>query len=219
MIPRVGPGLFIVLDGVDGCGKTAQLTRIKEWLESQGQIVSTSKEPDKGRRYGREIYEELAKPDGLHVTNPHGFQTLYAANSKQNLKHKVAVSLGNGAIVLCDRFRSSMVYGAACASEIPGLMRINEVIIGEDFIWPDVLLFLDLDPKIAIERLKKKGRNLDGHEKLSTLTRVRDNYLWFAGYYPNCCVIPAEGTEEKVFELIKSKLLEILGDKLSQHSK
>lgn len=219
MIPNVGPGLFIVLDGGDGCGKSVQLARVKEWLNSEGQLVSTYKEPDRNRIYGREIYAELAKPEGLHRTNPFGFQKLYAANSKESSKHGVVVSLANGAIVLCDRFRSSMVYGAKDLNEIPELMRINEAIIGEDFIWPDVLLIFDLCPEIAIERLKKRGRNLDGHENLEVLKRVRINYLWFAKKYPNCYVIPARGTEEEVFELVKSKLLEVLGDKLFQHSR
>ena len=70
---------------------------------------------------------------------------------------------------------------------------MNQSIIGEHFIWPDIIFIIDVPPDVAIERLKQKGRALDGHEQIVTLSRTRQFYSDFASRYPNCRPIWHEG--------------------------
>ncbi|MBI2063216.1 MAG: dTMP kinase [Candidatus Yanofskybacteria bacterium] len=215
MIPNPYPGIFIVFEGIDGCGKTAQLNKVFGWTQTLGILKHhdkvKAKEPGKERDFGKKIYEDLAnkKPTALHKANPHGFQTWYASDSKENLRQHIIPALKNGSIVLCDRFRPSMVYGAQVLGEISELMTMNQQIIGEDFLWPDLILIFDLAVNIAIKRLKEKNRDLDEHEKSDVLSRVSMNYRHFAKY-PNCQIVNAEQTEEQVFEKVKKLILPVI---------
>ncbi len=213
MIPNPFPGCFIAFEGIDGCGKSEQFKMMVVYLRTIFEkemkkigkcfVVKETKEPGKERFWGAEIYRDLHKTDGLHKTNPFGFQAWYARDSKENLRKNIIPSLECGCTVLADRFRPSMVYGARFSYETMALMLLNQAIIGEDFIWPDAIFIFDIAVKTAVERLKQKGRILDGHENEKTLLeRVRHNYLAFGATYPNCHVIDGGGSPEEVFNKI-----------------
>lgn len=233
MIPNPYPGIFIVFEGIDGCGKTVQLEMAAAWLRSftqpglsENMIISLptfnvalAKEPGKERFFGKKIYADLANrdPSALHKKNPHGFQAWHACNSKENLQLNVIPALKAGSVVLCDRFRTSTIYSAQTPEEIPAFMTINREIIGEHFIWPDLILIFDLAVATAIGRLKKKNRGLDEYEKLEVLRRVRLNYLSLARMYPNCEVVDGEKPEEAVFERVKSLILPVCETRKTPH--
>lgn len=77
-MPNPYPGLLIAFEGIDGCDKSTQLTLAANKIEGltgfNGKIVKT-KEPNRDSEMGKKICAELAKPDGLHQTDPLGFQT------------------------------------------------------------------------------------------------------------------------------------------------
>lgn len=236
MIPNGLPGVFVAFEGMDGCGKsliTEMLIEVFErdlryWTltkEPGGlsenllvvgnkrlrpiQVVKT-KEPGKDRLWGKRIYEELPKPVGVHTLDPFGFQKWYALDSAENLETIIVPSLRLGKLVVSDRFRPSMVYGAEDSDDIGELMRINEVIIGRHFIWPDLILIFDVPVDVAAERLAKKGRPIDQYERGPVLERVRSNYKLFAENYPNCYVIDATKSPEEILEEVMSLLIPIL---------
>lgn len=216
-IPNPYPGIFIVFEGIDGCGKSEQLKRTYGWLNSNDSPlrhcrIEQTKEPNKSRHYGKKIYQDLAdrSEQALHKRDPHAFQTWYARDSKEHLAELVIPSIQAASVVLSDRFRPSMVYGAQEPAEIPILMARNREIIGEDFIWPDLVIVLDIAVDAAIGRLKEKNRELDEHEKSEVLHRVRQNYLHFALMYSNCHVVGAEEPIEEVFARVKQLVLETL---------
>lgn len=217
MIPNPYPGVFIVFEGIDGCGKTEQLERTFQWLSkigAEGKIsprnIIKTKEPTNGY-FGQRIREELNKPRGLHLTDPFGFQAWFACDSKEHLREVIIPNLKiRGSIVsrvLSDRFRPSMVYGDRFIGDLEKLMEMNRQIIGADFIWPDAILIFDVGIPTAMERLKKKGREFDQHEKEELLKVVSIRYRTFAQTYPNCHLINAEGTPEEVFEEVKKIVL------------
>ncbi len=219
MIPNVYPGAFIVVDGIDGCGKSKQFGMIVTWLRNfyslfdelgRHIVVVETKEPDKNSVYGKAIYVDLANPQGVHATNLRGFQAWYACDSRENLEEVIVPGIKAGQVVVSDRFRSSMVYGALRLDQIEELMRMNQDILGHLFVWPDVIFIIDTDVNTAIERLRKKGRKFDGHEKKAKLETVRKNYQYFATQYPNCRIIDGNKSEDKVFEQIRQILLELL---------
>lgn len=222
MIPNPFPGKFFVFEGIDGCGKTTQLSMAAGWLnkikrpQCRDYIIKLEKEPGKDRFWGSKIYEELEKPKGLHTTNLYGFQSWNACDSKDHMQKRTIRSLRVGGIVLMDRYRHSLVFGvprlnssAVRRRKIKKLVALNLAICGEYFILPDAAFIFDICPETAITRLEKKFKELgkgdfDGHEKKDKLEVVRSNYLLFARMYPNCYVIDAEGPAEQVFEKVKT---------------
>lgn len=219
MIPNPYPGIFIVFEGIDGCGKTAQLNRVYGWMQTLDILKYRNKvkakEPGKERYFGKKIYADLAdgSQTALHKSGLHDFQAWYACDSKVNLREHIIPALKDGSIVLCDRFRPSMVYGAQTPGEISELMTMNRQIIGEDFIWPDLILIFDLAVNTALKRLKEKNRDLDEHEKYEVLKRVKINYQFFARFY-HCRIVNAEEPEEQVFEKIKNLIMPVAGSKM-----
>ena len=114
MIPNPYPGIFIVIDGIDGCGKSTQINMLVDWLRHEvypvtsdptkpHRVVLGTKEPDKEGPFGRKIYEDLGKVDGLHTTDPYRFQMWYACDSKIHLRDKIIPRLELGGIVISDR--------------------------------------------------------------------------------------------------------------------
>ncbi len=224
MIPNPFPGCFIAFEGIDGCGKSRQFEKVANFFRDDYEkappqifksiVVQGTKEPGKERFWGAEIYKDLYRADGLHATNPFGFQAWYACDSKENLREVIIPALRCGCIVLTDRFRPSMVYGARTFSEIPALMLLNQAIIGEDFIWPDVIFIFDVTIETATKRLAQSGKLLDGHENRKVfLEQVRDNYLNFGTTYPNCHIINGERSPEEIFDEILSVAIEAVKSK------
>lgn len=219
MIPNPYPGIFFAFEGPDGCGKTKQLEKAASWIKSLWTIrdlkikkmpcrfnVVETKEPGKDRLYGKKIYADLNTPGGLHETQPLGFQEWYACDSKEHMKTIVVPALEAGSVVLTDRFRLSLVYGARNATEIESLLQMNRMILAEHFIWPDATFIFDVSVENAIERLMKKGRKLDGHETEKKLEQVRQNYVFFA-LTRNCHLIDANRPPEAIFDVVKKIIL------------
>lgn len=218
MIPNPFPGFHFVFEGIDGCGKSEQLSLVIAWLQG-GLIIPTNrivltKEPNKNGFWGKKIYADLKKPvGGLNETDPFGFQTWYAMDSMDNYRDVVLPALKNGRVVISDRSRPSMVYGARSSEDVPKFMAMNLAILGAYFIWPDAIFIFDASIETVLERLREKGGEPDSHEKSTVLTRVRENYLHFAELYPNCHVINAERPPEQVFEDVKKIITAVLESK------
>ncbi len=216
MIPNPYPGLFVVFDGLDGCGKTVKLESLAEklygHLPNRKNIVPV-KEPGKDRFWGAKIYEDLVKPNGQNKINPYGFQTWYACDSKENLVENIIPALRRGEVVLADRYRTSMVFGAATPDDIPRFIELNQSIIGEHFIWPDLIFIFDISVNTALERLGSKSVVLDEHERSEVLVRVRKNYLALPRFVPNCVVINSEGDLEEVYKEVERVATEAINRK------
>jgi len=204
------PGTFFAIEGPDGCGKSTQIDLLKEHFRARKDVIFT-KEPGRDRSWGSKIYQELEtdRPDGLHRVDLFTFQTWYAHDSKSHLENLIIPNLKNGNLVITDRFRASMVYGAVSPNkrelelELAKLMNMNRSIIGLNFIWPNAVIILDTSPEACLERSLKKNRNLDGHEKIETITRVLNNYKVFAGIFPNCHIVNGNRSIEEIFADIK----------------
>lgn len=219
MIPNPWPGFHFVFEGIDGYGKTSQRNMTSEWLnktlgDRNPISIVLAKEPGRERYWGDKIYRDLENKDNrnaLHKKNPFVFQTWFALDSRENHNETIIPALKEGQIVLSDRSRPSMVFGAQKKSDITSLIELNEAILGEFFILPDKVLVFDVSIKTALLRSRKKSQKLDGHENQSVLQRTRLNYRHFCRTFPNCIIIDAEGTPEQVFEQTQKVILETMG--------
>ncbi len=202
--------MFITFEGIEGSGKSTQSQRLAAWLEAKGRTVMLTREPG-GSELGlslRRILLDAANTD--IVSRAELF--LYLADRAQHVKQVVQPALGQGQIVLCDRFTDSTVAYQGYGRELdPQLLHsLNEAAV--DGVSPDLTVLFDLPPEIGLTRAR--GRNheegkseSEGRfeaEELAFHHRVRDGYLKLAGLFPERIkVVDATGDEDTVFEAVR----------------
>ena len=100
-------GKLITFEGLDGCGKSTQLEKIKEWFIMQGYEVLKTQQPG-GTRIGKQIRKILLNPEHKEI-HPESELLLYLSDRIQHITEKILPAKAEGKIVLCDRFHDSTV--------------------------------------------------------------------------------------------------------------
>ena len=155
-------GLFIVMEGPDGSGKTTQINLLKEYLEEAGYECLITREPG-GTVIGEEIRQLILNPEHKEMS-PVTEMLLYAASRAQLVHEVIGPALEEGKIVISDRFvDSSIVYqGIARKLGISTVSAVNAPGIG--IYRPDGIFFIDLSEAEGLRR-KKEQKNLDSMEQ------------------------------------------------------
>lgn len=155
-------GLFIVMEGPDGSGKTTQINLLKEYLEEADYECLITREPG-GTVIGEEIRQLILNPEHKEMS-PVTEMLLYAASRAQLVHEVIGPALEEGKIVISDRFvDSSIVYqGIARKLGISTVSAVNAPGIG--IYRPDGIFFIDLSEAEGLRR-KKEQKNLDRMEQ------------------------------------------------------
>lgn len=155
-------GLFIVMEGPDGSGKTTQINLLKEYLEEAGYECLITREPG-GTVIGEEVRQLILNPEHKEMS-PVTEMLLYAASRAQLVHEVIGPALEEGKIVISDRFvDSSIVYqGIARKLGIFTVSAVNAPGIG--IYRPDGIFFIDLSEAEGLRR-KKEQKNLDRMEQ------------------------------------------------------
>lgn len=201
-------GIFITLEGGDGSGKTTMIQRLAKFMEEEGYPVITTREPG-----GIEISEKIRSIilDPAHTSMDARTEALlYAAARRQHLVEKVKPAIGQGAIVLCDRFvDSSLVYqGFARGIGIEEVASINRFAVDD---WePDATFYLDIEPELGLARINaSRGAEMDrlDMESISFHHKVREAYLELARKFPErITIVDASPAPEQVEQVLKDLL-------------
>lgn len=155
-------GLFIVMEGPDGSGKTTQINLLKEYLEEAGYECLITREPG-GTVIGEEVRQLILNPEHKEMS-PITEMLLYAASRAQLVYEVIGPALEAGKIVISDRFvDSSIVYqGIARNLGISTVSAVNAPGIG--IYRPDGIFFIDLSEAEGLRR-KKEQKKLDRMEQ------------------------------------------------------
>ena len=181
--------MYIVLEGIDGAGKSTQIKMLKEWLESNGLRVETIVEPT-DLEVGKLIRKFLTRSDATSDTMQKTLGLLFAAD-RLILMDKIEQLEKDNVVVISDRsFYSSLSYQDPkdWIKEINKFAKI-----------PDLVLLLDLDVKKSVERCD----GTDEFENEEFLTGVKQNYLDLAESNDNFKIIDANNGPNKVSSDIK----------------
>lgn len=155
-------GLFIVMEGPDGSGKTTQINLLKQYLEEAGYECLITREPG-GTVIGEEVRQLILNPEYKEMS-PVTEMLLYAASRAQLVHEVIGPALEEGKIVISDRFvDSSIVYqGIARNLGISTVSAVNAPGIG--IYRPDGIFFIDLSEAEGLRR-KKEQKKLDRMEQ------------------------------------------------------
>lgn len=164
------PGVFIVLEGIDGCGKTTQALMLKNWLCKKGFDVLLTKEPTSGSPSSKKIRKILNKKE---KASPFALQKLFVKDRKWHLEKKVIPALKKNKIVISDRyFFSTIAYGAGV--DRLSLKKLES--FNKNFLKPDFVFYIDASPKTVIKRITKRGGQKTIFEKQEKLKKVSEVY-------------------------------------------
>jgi dTMP kinase len=161
-------GIFICIEGLDGCGKTTQAKLLAKKLGKSHKAVYTA-EPSRGKigTYIREccLYGEKRLSTVVEAL-------LFAADRVEHVENEVLPALREGRLVISDRYvYSSLAYQGAAGLSLEWIEKVNE-----HALKPDLAVFIDVDPKTVMNRLKSKRSVM---ENMETQQKVRDIYLKF----------------------------------------
>lgn len=194
-------GLFIVIEGIDGTGKSTQAKRLGEWFESRGREVVLGREPTDGP-WGRKLRESAA----TGRLAPEEELEYFLKDRRQHVDEVIAPSLAAGKVVILDRYYfSTMAYQGARGFDPVEIRKRNEAFAPV----PDVLLILDLDVDRALERIGVRGDTANEFEKRENLERCREIFLSLSGE-PFVRVISSGGTLDEVSAAIRGELEPLL---------
>jgi dTMP kinase len=161
-------GVFICIEGLDGCGKTTQAKLLAKKLRKSHNAVYTA-EPSRGK-IGTFIRKRCLYGEKRLSTVVEAL--LFAADRVEHVENEVLPALNEGRLVVSDRYvYSSLAYQGAAGLSVEWIEQINE-----HALKPDLAVFIDVDPKTVMRRLKPKRSVM---EKMETLQKVRDVYLKF----------------------------------------
>lgn len=196
-------GLFITLEGPDGSGKSTISRMLVSYLRQNDFNVTLTREPG-----GTDISEDIRRII-LDTNNTEMKATtealLYAASRAQHVGEKIIPAIKADRVVVCDRFvLSSLVYqGKARGLGVENIRKLNEfATIG---LEPDLILFFDMDPELALKRKtkKSKGDRLE-REKIDFHKDVYKGYKSLLGMYGDkVAIIDAKNSKRNVFEQVK----------------
>jgi dTMP kinase len=183
--PTPARGRFIVLEGIDGCGKTTQLEALRQWLPGSGLLppgarVIVSREPG-GTALGQALRELLLHPPGEAAPVPRAELLLYAADRAQHVETVLRPALDAGDWVLCDRYTGSTAAYQGYARGKPLALIDTLETLATGGLQADLTLWLDVP---LIESCRRRGGRLDDRiegEGVAFLGRVVDGFEARAG--------------------------------------
>jgi len=181
--------MFIVIEGIDGTGKSTQARLLGKWFENAGREVVLSREPTDGP-WGRKLRESgatgrLAPAEELEC---------FLNDRRQHVDELIRPSLEAGKVVILDRYYfSTMAYQGARGFDPAEIRRRNEAFAPV----PDHLFILDLDVDAALARVGTRGDTANEFEKREALESCRRVFLSLAGE-PFVHVIPSDAPVESV---------------------
>ena len=199
-------GKFVVIEGLEGAGKSTAVAAIQTLLEQQGIEYINTREPG-----GTPIAESLRTivkqgVDGEQVCDSTELLLMYAARA-QLVETRIKPALSEGKWVVGDRHDlSSQAYqGGGRELGVDKLQAIKQIAIGS--FEPDLTLYLDIDPGLGLSRARDRGE-LDRIEQqaLSFFERSRAVYLAEAEANKNIVKIDASQSIDKVANDIQAAL-------------
>jgi dTMP kinase len=193
--------VFVVLDGVDGCGKTTQAVRLAETLREEGPRETLHLREPGSTRLGEALRGLLLDPE--REMSPAVETLLFAAARRQMLDEIVAPALARGASVVVERFHAStfayQVAAGGLAEE--DVLRLLDRFAGSP--RPDLVLVLDLPPEIARERASSRASSDRIEAKgLEFQRKVAQGFRRYAELAQDVVLLDARGSEDAVAERI-----------------
>ena len=197
-------GKYIVVEGLDGTGKTTQLTKMQEYFGAKNTLAV--REPG-GTPMAEQIRSILKDKNLPRSAKTNMF--LFSAARADLLDNSIRPALTSGKNVVCDRnWLSTIAYQAAEGADVSDILTLSKIAAG-DLFEPDLIILIDLDPAICRQRLfGRGGSEVDYFDSKGQdyFLRVRQAYLEEIKKLKNAIVVDGAPAPDKVWQQIEEKI-------------
>lgn len=148
------PGLFVTLEGADGCGKTTQAGLLVQDLAAWGFQVAATREPG-GTPLGEAVRGLLL--DAATAIDSRAEALLYLAARAQHVARHIKPLLAAGRVVVCDRFSDSTLVYQGWGRGLPLAVLTRLDAFATAGLAPDITLLLDAPAEVLVARRRARG--------------------------------------------------------------
>jgi dTMP kinase len=165
--------LFIAFEGIDGSGKSTQVKRLAERLESEGHKVYTTCEPTEGPigRMIREIFSHRMEGDQRTIA------ALFVADRLEHLLNKqngILKMMADGYTVITDRYYFSSYAYHSVHINMDWVIEANR--LSAETLRPDLNIYIDISPEVSMSRIRKERNSVEMYETLENQKLVYSKY-------------------------------------------
>ncbi len=228
-------GVFITIEGLDGCGKSTQLGKLAATLRQQGREVVVTREPG-GTPLGERI-REISLDSRTAEFSPRAEMAMMFAARAQHVDQVILPALEQGAFVLCDRFTDSTeaYQGGGRQLGTAPVRALHKLLCHG--LEPDLTILMDSDVEASVERARRRNRLRESkqsrtqshgkrdpaankaanesrfeHESREFFERVRDAYLAIARREPERVVVvnarrPLPQVQREIWSAVRERAL------------
>jgi dTMP kinase len=204
-------GLFITFEGPDGSGKSTQARILAERLRGEGRQVLETAEPG-GTPIGQQIRRILLDPANKELTPVAELLLMFAARA-QNVEQWILPALGQGKIVISDRFTDSSIAYQGSGRDL-GWDNVLELdLIACHGLTPDITLCIDIDSETGLARAHSRGGSETRLEEqaIEFHHKVREAYHELARRQPQRFrLVDGRGTREDIAAKVWEEVVPLL---------
>jgi len=201
-------GKFIVLEGIDGCGKSSQLLNIAQYIinKSKYNHVLVTREPYKIREI-----RGILRQDSNAYSQAKKLAELFVQDRKEHVQEIILPALNKSVDVISDRYKySTIVYQSVQGIPIEELIEMHK-----NMPVPDLIFIFDAPVEIAEKRMSKDNRQEHKFEANKEFQeKLRQRYLEMSKIFPEEKIVIIDST--KTIEEIGKEIIKILDENFEQ---
>lgn len=172
MRPNKSSGYLITFCGLDGCGKTTMLNRLKTDMEFRHQFYVTKQPTDAVRR--SDIFRTYMDSPDHDAYDYRSLSLLAASDRLQHVNKVIEPELEQGKVVLSDRY----YYSCLANLRARGFKEDKWIYeVSRSVIKPDIAFFFDVPVEVAVSRVRSRAAEKDRYIDMELQYRLRDEYL------------------------------------------
>tara|TARA_Y100001935_G_C17282206_1_gene498166 strand:+ start:539 stop:1180 length:642 start_codon:yes stop_codon:yes gene_type:complete len=206
--------LFIVFEGVEGCGKSFQSKKLFNNLKKKNFDVILTREP--GGTKSAELIRNLILKDYFQKSIDEKFNRytdtlLYLAARNEHVINKIKPALRKNKIVICDRFVDSTIAYQAYGKKVKlnFINEIHKIILGK--LKPDITFVLKVSPKSSRKRLlKRRSKNRYDRFPQSFYNKVQKSFIRLSKNKKNYHILNSSKNDKSLEDLIFKSTLKYL---------
>ena len=207
-------GLFITFEGGEGSGKTTQIQKLKNWIESNTDSVNLCLTREPGGTIEAESIRALLLNGAASKWQPTSEAMMMSASRHEHVIHLIKPALARGDIVICDRFTDSThVYQGYVGGVDNALLEVLDQLSCQGLV-PDLTLLLDMDSNAGLARTIQRGDAESRFESKGAAfhQKVRQSFVERAEKFPDRIVKidaarPADAVTMDVIAAVRALLV------------